>query len=305
MKYDVIIYHNADPDGIFSAAIALAANPNAELVGYNYEPDFSHIDDKCINKNVVIVDISPNPWLYMHRLCGVAKNVLWIDHHTSAYKDCNEKGTEALFKNLKVVYDPEWGACMSVWKHFFPERRIPDWVIYIAGYDVWRDYGSPVWETRSMPFRLALQHLKCDPQGVCDLFQIASEKYESTSLCHGLLLKGQTIKEYVEAENEFVVNNPSLVHEVQMVANERLFKVLAINKSLHGDMFKGHDMSKFDFAVGYFHENNCWKISLRGCGKGFDLGAIANKHGGGGHKDAAGFRVKTFQDIPIIWERPQ
>ena len=289
---DVIIYHNADPDGNFSGAIALKANPTAETIGYNYEPEFQHIIEKSAGKKVVMVDVSPKGWNDMHRLCEVAEKVVWIDHHASALRQMEAAETPSKFSNFELVYEAEkWGAAKRCFEYFFPAKPLPKVVEMVAGYDAFRDYGTEKWRLEYFPFRFAVGNLK-SPQAVLEAFELSISDDTAS-----WLERGRAIAEYLDDDNQHVVNSPALCHETVFKFQGKMFKVLAVNKGLFGDMFKSRNLADFDFVVGFYSQSAEWKISLRGAGKEIDLGAIAKTFGGGGHKDAAGFSLKTFADL--------
>ena len=296
---DIIIHHNADPDGNFSGAIALKANPLAQTIGYNYEPEFDHIIEASRGKRVVMVDVSPKNWTDMHRLCEVAEYVVWIDHHATALRQMEEHRTAEKYVNFEPVFEYEkWGAARKTFEFFFPLAPMPEVVEMVAGYDVFRDYGTDTWTRYYYPFRFAVSKLNT-PQKVLDAFHLDAH---GEPMLGEFLAQGRAVAEYIEDENKALVNNPQLVKEVAFLVASNTYRVLAVNRGLFGDMFKSRDLSEFAFVVGYFREADGWKVSLRGAGKGYDLGAIAREFGGGGHRDAAGFSVKTFEALRGILE---
>ena len=294
---DIIIHHNADPDGNFSGAIALKANPEARTIGYNYEPDFAPIIEACAGKRVVMVDVSPSRWYDMHRLCETAESVVWIDHHPTAFRQMQEAGTVAKYANFTPVFEMEkWGAAKKTFEYFFPGTPLPREVQMVAGYDVFRDYGTATWKEYYFPFRFAVNHLDT-PQKVLDVFYLDGQA-DSKYLPY--LERGRAIAQYLDVDNANLVSNPSLVTERTFHAGGKMYRVLTVNKGLFGDMFKSRDLTDFDFVVGFYCQTDAWKVSLRGAGKDIDLGAIARVFGGGGHKDAAGFSVYTFAELRAV-----
>lgn len=292
---DIIIYHNADPDGIFSGAIALKAHPKAVTIGYNYEPDFSPIIAQCHAKNVVMVDVSPKNWLDVHHLCEVANSVTWIDHHPSALREMQAADTPAHYPNFTCVFEHEkWGAAKKTWEYFFPGEPLPTAIEYVAAYDAFRDYGSYEWVAHYFPFRFATGMIDT-PQQVLEDFSFDDDMDEDS--IQEELACGRAIAAYIEHDHAYVVNSPDHCHDTLFRLKGNTYRVLAINRGLFGDMFKSRDLTKFDFVVGFYRSTTGWKVSLRGAGKDIDLGAIAKTFGGGGHKDAAGFSVESFEDL--------
>lgn len=291
---NIIIHHNADPDGNFSGAIALKANPEAQTIGYNYEPDFAPILADCAGKRVGMVDVSPKDWNDMHRLCEVAESVVWIDHHPTAHRQMEEAGTVANYPNFTPVFEHEkWGAAKKTYEYFFPATVLPMAVEMVAGYDVFRDYGTEKWTDYYFPFRFAVSKLDT-PQKVLEFFNLDGR---GEPLLQQFLERGRAIAQYLDDDNANLVNNAALVTERTFHAGGKTYQVLTVNKGLFGDMFKSRDLTDFAFVVGFYCQTDAWKVTLRGAGKDLDLGAIARLFGGGGHKDAAGFSVATFEEL--------
>lgn len=296
--YDVTIYHDADPDGIFSAGIGLMANLNAECIGYNYGDDFPAIIERCHGKSVLIVDVSPKNWQDMHRLCGVAKSVFWIDHHPTALAAMKENGVEEI-SNFDYEFEHgKWGACKRVWQHIVPDAEwypLPALVKCIAMYDAFRDYGTFYWDRYAYPMRFVTGQFK-DPENAMHFI----EKCNDRQFFETQAEQGRTIAQYVEGENAALVQNKKLCYPSTFRDGTREYRILLINRPLHSDMFKSLDLSEYDFCVGFQNSADGWRVSLRGAGKEINLGSIAKVFGGGGHKDAAGFHVLTFSYLREI-----
>jgi len=289
--YDVIIYHDADPDGIFSAGIGLMSNLDAECIGYNYGDDFPVIVDRCHGKTVLIVDVSPKNWQDMHRLCGVAKSVFWIDHHPTALDEMKQNRVEEITNFDYDFEHDKWGACKKVLEHIFPDAkgyRLPELIQCIATYDAFRNYGSEYWEMFAFPMRFITGQIKGPVSAMYFL-----EKCNDTAFFNAKVKEGRAIAQYVEHENAALVANQKLCYPSTFRDGTREYRILLINRPLFADMFKSLDLSEYDFCVGFQNSADGWRVSLRGAGKDINLGQIAKQFGGGGHKDAAGFHVST------------
>ncbi len=291
---DVIIYHSADPDGNFCGAIASMAHPNAELIPYNREPEkHFEIIEKCVGKNVVMMDISFQNWQHMKDLCSVCKKLVWIDHHLSAYNLMIESNIQQEYLNFELRYEHfNWGACFKTWQYFFPKSKTPLCVELVAGYDAFRHYGEEMWTQFYYPFRYAVAHLDT-PEKVKKVFNTLSMED---------VLRGRIIAEYQQKENEIFVNKKSQTFDTCFSVDlETKYHVLAVNKPIYGHMFLNLlDREKFAFFVGFHYTEYGWKISLRSNGKPINLGEIAGKFGGGGHYNAAGFYLSDIGKLNKI-----
>lgn len=298
---DVIIHHDADPDGIWCGAIARKANPEAVLLGYNYEPDFDKFFDVCKGKNVAMLDVSPKDIDDLFVLCSKAENVVWIDHHETAKTSFEGRIAQGntIGNNLKIVYEGgKWGAARATWKHFFPGEPIPASVRYVADYDVFRSRHTvpKYWDINIYPFRLVSNLMTVEDV----LAQFLSETYD---VSHQHLSDGQAISRYLTKQNTFVVNEPSLCWKSMFwCPNTTQFVVAVTNGHFAPDMFRDYgDPNGVDFFVAYKNTANGWAVQLRKSNdKSPNLALIAKQFGGGGHSFSAGFGIKTFKGLSKI-----
>jgi len=300
MSKVVCIYHNADPDGVFSGAIVLEKYPEAVMIGYNYEAEVQHIIDKCVGADVYMVDISFDDWDKMYELWDVSENFTWIDHHKTAYEKYVKSHLRGLISFDVLFEENQWGACKSVWQ-YFNQNWIPYSIELVATYDVWRDYGTPNWNHKVMPFR----HVSgqwTTPQEVLDKmrnFEDAANVHDL--LVNGFIADGCIINDFIDKQNEITANSSLCFNASFISFTKGVYHVLAINATNGGDFFKSRDVSAYDFTVGFYYvAKEGWKFSLRGTGKDIDLGEIAKQYGGGGHKNAAGFKVATYTELKQI-----
>ena len=164
----VCIYHSIDLDGWVSAGIVkywfirnnsrytikdldsgneegklTAGNGELYFKGYNYGhpiPDLSEYD------KVIMCDIS-FPKEVMEKLFNVLDvNLIWIDHHISAFKDVI--GEEFLKDKVDLstkyngLRDLRFAACELTWSYFFPDETTPEIVRLLGLYDSFRHKGN-------------------------------------------------------------------------------------------------------------------------------------------------------------------
>ena len=298
MSKVVCIYHNADPDGIFSGAIVLNNHPDAVMIGYNYEAEVQHIIDECAGALVYMVDISFDDWGKMQELCDVSEKFIWIDHHITAFEKYRNTSLVVNSKFHCHFSNENLGACIGVWKYFY-SSLVPLCINLVAQYDTWQSYGSDYWNTYILPFRYASGMMK-DPKEALETYY--NFRYPMCEdVAHIELKKGRAIAQYIESQNEILAHSKLCFNASFVSFTKGIYHVLVVNMSLMGDMFKSRDMSGYDFTVGFmYNKSEGWKISLRSTGKDIDLGEIAKQYGGGGHKNAAGFKVATYQELKQI-----
>ena len=74
-------------------------------------------------------------------------------------------------------------------------------------------------------------------------------------------------------------------------------KCIAVNKSNPGSQLFDSVWNEeaYDMMVAYQHvKGEHWTVSMYSTKENIDCSVIAKKHGGGGHKGAAGFQIKEF-----------
>lgn len=204
-------------------------------------------------------------------------NVTIIDHHKTA---------EAQLAGLPgVTFDMAHSGAYLAWKHFFPMDEVPMLIQYIEDRDLWKwelpDSKAIAAWLDSWPFDFHIWKSLFDVK----LADAAAEGYA--------ILRYQ--KEQVERMCVRVVkmklrgfdgNNEAQDWWVPAVNATSLFSEVA------NRLCEVH--SKFPFAVAWFRRGDGkYQYSLRSIGD-FDVSAIAQYYGGGGHVHAAGFETEEL-----------
>jgi uncharacterized protein len=201
--------------------------------------------------------------------------VVIIDHH---------KGRKDFLKEADAFsYDVKHSSCVLAWHYFFPKERVPKILKYVEDMDLWR-FRLPktreiiaVIDSHSHNFRK---------------WNLIANRLESAWERKEFVKEGATIVRY-----EDKIINALLVSNAQLVSFEGK-RVLALNTPvLHSDT--GHQMAEKQppFAVVWYRKGDYWKVSLRSVGR-FDVSKIAEKFGGGGHRNAAGFTIPGNKKLP-------
>jgi len=126
---DVIIYHNENNDGMFSAAIAyhyLTENsqknvPVITLIGE--KPGKFNFRDRIIGKNILILDLSLKSE-FLNEIIRLSKSYIVIDDHS-----------KTLLDNEFIFNGSNHSACGYTWKFFYPKVPVPNTILYIDSSD--------------------------------------------------------------------------------------------------------------------------------------------------------------------------
>ena len=267
-------YHN-DMDGHCAGYLVRKFTENNNPEDY-FESDYSGLDlSKVeIGERVYIVDYSFTE-ATMHQLLWLINygcDVIWIDHHSSSL-DLVDKYPE--LRDLRGIRSAEAsGAALTfMWFMNCTFDSIPKYVQLVSDYDTW-EHKMP----DSDAFKLGIDRYKND------VFDNVWERLDESSLISykDIIIEGYTIKSYIDRDNESYLNSYGFESEIDGVT------VYAVNKSSNSWIF-GDLINSYPAVVVFVFNGSRWKYSIFSSDKGADCQKIAENHGGGGHKHAAGF----------------
>lgn len=308
MKNIIVIHHSADFDGLFCLEIARKRfGAEATYIGWDYGDPVPEVPPEAV---VYMLDIS------IAELMNHA-GLIWIDHHKSAIEKYNPA--------IAGVRIDGVAACRLAWQYFFGDglyaERMKDHFFYhmlseplavrLAGeYDIW-DKRDP----RAELFQHGLR--SCDLSNAWSLLLAIGRKpskeelavftdtgYEpnmlefdgtiTPAIVHGLLENGRSIQYAKTKENE------ATIRDFGFTAKFEGLTFLCCNTARYNShLFTAGIQPEHDGLLGFNWTGKEWRISLYGVpGKpDIDLSKIAVKYGGGGHKQACGFKspVMPFQ----------
>lgn len=289
MKHHVI-YHDNCADGLTAAWVAATTlvrigGTTVETVPAQYgdpPPEIAEGDD------VLIVDFS-YPRDVLERLAARAGVLVVLDHHATAEKalaglpyarfDKNRSGAGLAWDMLVASWDPD------LMGHVGPlsvESYRPAIVSYVEDRDLWRFLLRDSKEVNayigaSLKFRGKESEKLASVQAVQD--EIV---HDYVSVVTG----GRAILKYVDSYVAATADN------ARMVSWEGYDGVPVVNASYTNiSELVGNLAESRPFAIGWCkRKDGKYGYSLRSRGPdGVDVSAIALRHGGGGHKNAAGF----------------
>lgn len=268
MKDTVLFYHANCPDG-FGAAYAFWCKYKDTI---EYYP-ISHGDDlpDVTGKTVFFADIAMDRDITI-RAAEQAKKIKVIDHHISKYEE---------LKDLPYyIYSSEYSGAGMAWRFCHPNKEMPLVIQYVQDRDIWKwelDHGKEILASLdSLPFTFqdwhafeADLHEKFDR--VCDM--------------------GEGILQYCER----------LMSRIKRDKHTLTIKghvVPAINTPFFRSEILAQLCIDHPFSAGYHYDGEKFIFSLRSYDEGLDVAEIAAMFpGGGGHRNASGFQVKSLDEL--------
>lgn len=318
----LIIHHSVDFDGIFCRQIAnryfntsqiKEGRGPTELVGWDYGDPLPTIAPDV--EEIYMLDISIEGMMDDPRL-------IWIDHHASAMAKFNP--------NICGYRIDGVAACRLAYQWFFTynnqrnpmadhfatlpkkqdylDRNVHEpMAVMLAGeYDIWdrRDPRAEIFQhgLRSMDLDIhwgALLGFSKKPtiaelEAMSDVghtIEVCPDGTVIPPIIHSLLANGRVLQYAKTKENESIAKHNGFTFRWEGLT------FLAINAARYNShLFTAGLKPEHDGCFGFNFDGSGWKISLYGVpGKpDIDLAKIAVKHGGGGHKQACGFKSKTL-----------
>ncbi len=270
-KIDFVIYHANCTDGFGAAYAAWKCLGNKAQY---FAAKHGDAPPDVAGKNVAILDFSYDN-ATTKEMIKVADNLIVIDHHKSAVVELHDISN--------AVFDMNHSGAMLAWKYFHPGKDAPKFIEYIEDRDLWK------WELPySKEFSAAFDMVPFDFEEF--------ETFEDDSVFDDAVKRGSYILAYSKTVIKKVCEN----------AVERNYdgkKVLVVNASHWMSEIGSHLSPNCDFAMIWFydHEANCTKVSMRSFHDYIDVSEIAKKHGGGGHKKAAGFILPQGRHIEDLF----
>lgn len=311
----IVFYHANCADG-FGAAYAAwtKLGPDAEYVPMHYgdcnnPQDAAELVTYAEDRTVYILDFS-FPRQVMDWLLDNASSVIWLDHHKTAFEMWCPKHTLPKFVQTEAIpmsgskpvtchicLDNNKSGAMLAWEWFQPDAEPPYLIKLIDDRDRWVfKYGDD-----SLAMHAALQLAK--PW----TFE-AWDSLTSISATLAAIREGQTaIKVYREqtlASTKAatrvrivpaIIDSSLSYQQPWLWSNDNQCYVSGLAVNTPNNISEvGHELANASGTFGlvwyYDHGAKVANCSLRS-NDAYDVSVIAKAFGGGGHRNAAGFRV--------------
>lgn len=265
----LVIYHGNCLDGFTSAWVIWTKHKDWEFYAAKHgdaPPD--NID----NRIVYMVDFSYKRPVILE-MAAKANRIFIIDHHKTAEADLVD-----LPENVYVNFDMTHSGAHLTWDYFYPDKYTPDLVKYVEDRDIWKFQYA---ETKAINEYLFGQEYDFSNWNLISK-ALEDEDFRADIINIGEALLDKQAKmteELCKNKFRYKIDN----HEVWVV-----------NLPYNYSSDAGHLLCQGEpFAATYYYDGEGYVFSLRSDDNGLDVSEIAKKYGGGGHKHAAGFKLKS------------
>jgi oligoribonuclease NrnB/cAMP/cGMP phosphodiesterase (DHH superfamily) len=270
------IYHSVDFDGKCSGAIVKYKFPDAELIPYNYGDELDI--EQFFDSKVFMVDCSLQPFDRMHRLASIC-DLTWIDHHKTAIEEHHINPLDSL--KTKWRLNIEKAACELTWDYCFLDKKMP------MPRAVWLLGRYDVWDLNVDPDVLAMQFGMRQHEGKPKSQEFWGKLFFDDYSCEAIINKGRIVLEYVEQWNKEICK---FAFEAEIYGMKCICaNVPRMNSQFFDSVW---DPDRHEAMLAYYYTGKgFWTVSLYTHHDDINVGAVAKAHGGGGHKQAAGFQI--------------
>ena len=297
------IYHGNCADGFGAAwAVRKALGDTVEFVAAKHgdaPPDVTNLD-------VIIVDFSYKRDA-LAEMGKVANSILVLDHHKTALADLGcfdpfEAGvrtdrtdfpgapkqlgwetaiaiaSERGAPRVAVCFDMHRSGAMLAWDHFHPGQQPPRLLQHIQDRDLWLFKLDGTREIQANLFSYPYDFEVWDKLMAADVKNLRSD---------GAAIERKHHKDIAELV---------AVMKRRLVIGGHDVPVASLPYTLTSDA--GHLMAQGEpFAACYWDTPDGRVFSLRSTDEGLDVSEIAKQYGGGGHRNASGFRVPFGHEL--------
>lgn len=295
------IYHGNCADGFGAAwVVRQALGADVEFIPgvYGQEPP------DVTGKDVILVDFSYKRDVLIV-MGGKAQSILILDHHKSAAEDLSAflpfhagiehdgqdggllgwRSAHSLMAKLNLppvacCFDMNRSGAMLAWDHFFPGQEPPQLLRHIEDRDLWLFKLDGTREIQANLFSYPYDFEVWDRLMAADVETLRSD---------GAAIERKHHKDVAELV---------AVTKRRLVIGGYDVPAASLPYTLTSDA--GHLMAQGEpFAACYWDTPDGRSFSLRSTDKGLDVSEIAKQYGGGGHRNASGFRVPFGHELTL------
>lgn len=287
-KPDMVIYHHPCQDGWGARLACYLRWPDAEYVPANY----GHPPPDVAGLKVLIVDFSYKADV-LAAMGQVADSIVILDHHKTAAEDLAPfafasdpvrftRATVATmlddlkrgnYAPIRALFDMNRSGAMMAWNFIHPDQPAPELIKAIQDRDLWRfefEHSKPLATLlRTVPDNIESWVALLERPFADLVAESRSMQTYHESIVESLAAKAELVT--IDGFDVVRCNAP------YMFASDVCHLMLERNP--------GTIAMTWSDGEGYRH------VSLRSLDDRPDVSAFAKKYGGGGHRNAAGYRV--------------
>lgn len=274
----LVIYHSPCMDGFTAAWACWLIHPDWEYFSAthgNPAPDVT-------GREVYFLDFSYKEG-QIRDMLEVAKSITVLDHHASAKKEL-----ETLLRDGEIsgVFDMDKSGARLAWEHFHPGSAVPMFVETVEDRDLWR-FKFP----NTKPLCAYIFSFEYS----FETWNKIHSQFQSSTGMTMMLVAGEGIERKHQKDVTELVKRTK--HRTIIAG----FDVPIANLPYTYASDAGHLMCEGEpFAAICYYTPDGWEFSLRSEECGEDVSEIARTFGGGGHKHAAGFRLRVGNAWPLL-----
>jgi uncharacterized protein len=279
---DIVLYHGQCHDGFGSAFIIWLYYKNkyglekANQITYIpcYHDSRSRINTdfykKFVNKNVIMCDFTFK-YPIMKKIIETASSFIVLDHHKTAETELSE------IDDQHKIFDMNRSGVGITWDFFFPGQTLYPFLANVQDRDLW---------LYNIDTTMAFTTFFYEQKMIFDKWEemLNEDNYQKA------IVTGDAWNIYKKMIIDRIVNRCSYI--TQMIDNQ-LCVVLYSNSiefksEIGNQLFNRVPIGDFSCVWHYDAYYDRSSYSLRSTEDRFDVSKIASKHGGGGHRNAAG-----------------
>ena len=213
----------------------------------------------------------------MMQMKADANSLVVLDHHKSSQEECGDLE----FCNFDMSHS---GAFLA-WEYLFSGENVPLLIRYIEDRDLWK------WDLDSTEEILS----------AVDSFE---RTFENWDMLHSYLdaedsARWKRVRTMGEGILQYKKNLIKSLMRNAYQANIRGKTVPIINIPFFQSEIAAELALTADYAAAYYFDGEAYKFSLRSKEGGDDVSLVAAHFGGGGHKNASGFRIEDLSQLAV------
>ena len=299
----IVIYHSGCVDG-FAAAWCFhkTSKENKDSWGYTFHPGiYNEPPPDCTDRQVYLVDFSYKREI-IEKMLATGATIWLIDHHKTAlenldglektnfgfrsYTDLNRSGAMLAWDFLhNVEFDDVGEISREVRPGDIEYTEPPTILAAIQDRDLWKFLLPHTKEVNAALFSYEFDFVLWDKL-------MSPEPAEFLRLCNDGIALGRKHRKDIGTLLKQAQREVEIGGIIVPVANLPLMYASDAGSIMAREFKDGKE-----FAASYWDSKDARIFSLRSIPNGKDVSKIAEKYGGGGHKNAAGFSVSRTHPL--------